>query len=167
MSTTSKQKIGEILKKAIKGEDDGYHFYAALAQQAVNEGARRKLENLRDDELRHRATLYTLYDQHVGGEVGELPQEGINPLAKLFSNGHTLAKKSEMEYISLAIEAELAATRYYQTERNLIDDPTFRDIFDHLADEEHHHYELLQAEREALAGNYSWFGYDGTSPMED
>ena len=71
-----------------------------------------------------------------------------------------------MEFLNLAIEAELAATRYYQEERDLVDDPTFQQIFDQLADEEHGHFELLQAEKEALSGNYSWFGYDEGAPLE-
>ena len=49
---------------------------------------------------------------------------------------------------------------------DLVDDEEFRVIFDRLAEEEHGHYELLQAEREALTGNYFWFGLDDASPME-
>jgi rubrerythrin len=78
-----------------------------------------------------------------------------------------MERHSEMEFISLAIEAELAATRYYREERDLIDDPEFRKIFDELAEEEHRHFEILQAEKDALAGNYNWFGFDNGAPLED
>ncbi len=164
---TSKSGIAEILKKAIKGEEDGFYFYNILAGKAKNADAKRKLEGLRDDEIRHKETLVAIFEKYVGGEIGPLPEKGINALAEVFRKGHVMERHSEMEFINLAIEAELAATKYYREERDLVDDPSFRKIFDDLADEEHHHFELLQAEKDALAGNYSWFGYDNGAPLED
>ncbi len=164
---TSKSEIAEILKKAIKGEEDGYYFYNVLAGKAKNADAKRKLEGLRDDEIRHKETLVAIFEKYVGGEIGPLPEKGINALAEVFRKGHVMERHTEMEFINLAIEAELAATKYYREERDLVDDPSFRKIFDDLADEEHHHFELLQAEKDALAGNYSWFGYDNGAPLED
>ncbi len=161
-----KKRIADVLKMAIKGEQDGYFFYNLLAEKATNMDARRKLETLRDDERRHKAALLEMYGKHVGGEVGELPAKGITALAEVFSKGHLEERKTEMDFINLAIEAELAATKYYQQERDVVDDDVFRDIFDQLAEEEHSHYELLMAEKEALSGNYYWFGYGDTSPQE-
>lgn len=163
----SRRHIKDVLKKAIKGEEDGFYFYNLLSQRATNPQAKRKLEALRDDEIRHKETLHQLYAQHVGGEVGKLPARGINALAKVFRKGHLETRRTEMEFLTLAIEAELAATRYYQEERKLVDDPAFAQMFDRLAEEEHHHFELLQAEKEALAGNYNWFAYDTAAPLED
>lgn len=163
----SKRSIATVLKKAMKGEEDGYYFYNLLAEKATNAEARRKLERLRDDEIRHKETLVAIFDQYVGGDIGKLPAKGINALAQVFRKGHIMERRSEMEFINLAIEAELAATKYYREERDLVDDPKFRKIFDELADEEHGHFEILQAEKEALAGNYTWFGYDNGAPLED
>ncbi len=165
--TEAKEKIAEALKLAIKGEVDGYTFYNLLSEKATNDDARRKLEQLRDDEVRHRATLVGIFNQFVGGEIGELPEKGLSALADVFRKGRLEERKSEMEFIDLAIEAELAAMKFYQDERNMVDDADFQSIFDKLAEEEHSHYELLKAEREALTGGYHWFSIDGTSPMED
>lgn len=164
--TDTKRNIADTLRRAIKGEEDGLKFYDALAKRAANPGAKKKLEGLRDDEVRHKRTLLTIFKEHIGGEVGELPERGISPLADAFSRGTLDEGKSEIEYIDLAIKAELAATNYYQKERDLVDDEKFREIFDRMAEEEHGHFELLQAEREALTGNYSWFEYGDSSPME-
>lgn len=92
---------------------------------------------------------------------------GLSVLTEIFRKGQVSELKNEMEFLNLAIEAEIAATKYYQTQRDLIDDEQFTAIFDRLAEEEHGHFELLMAEREALSGNYSWFGYGDSSPMED
>ena len=166
MDDALKKKIGETLKKAIKGEKDGYTFYKMLAENATNEAAKKKLENLRDDEIRHEATLIAIYHKYVGDTIGTLPEKGINALAEVFRKGQIKKRRSDIEFINLAIEAELAATKYYQDERELIDDPTFREIFDQLATEEHGHYELLKAEKEAIGGNYYWFDLGDSSPME-
>jgi rubrerythrin len=163
---TDEKDVGFVLKRAIKGERDGYFFYNLLAEKATNKDAKRKLENLRDDEIRHEKTLIDIYQRMVGGEVGELPEKGINALAEVFRRGHLEERKTEQEFISLAIEAELAATKFYQEQETATDDPEFRAIFKALADEEYLHFQLLQAEKDALAGNYSWFGYDESSPLE-
>ncbi len=163
----TKEQIGAALKRGIKGEEDGYRFYDIAAKKATNPDAKRKLEGLRDDEVGHKKVLIELYEKHVGGEVGTLPDKGLSALTEVFSKGQVDQMKNEMEFINLAIEAELAATKFYQDERDLVDDAEFKKILDGLADEEHGHYELLQAEKDALAGNYSWFGYDTGAPLED
>lgn len=164
--TKSKQQIAEILKTAIKGEEDGYKFYNIMAEKAVNPTAKRKLEGLRDDEIQHRKVLGEMFEKYVGGPIGELPPHGLSALSEVFAKGHFDQLKTEMEFLNLAIEAELAATKFYQKERDLVDDPAFSKILDQLADEEHSHFELLQAEKDLLSGNYSWFNYDEGAPLE-
>jgi rubrerythrin len=161
-----KEKIAETLRRAIKGEEDGYYFYDLVSKKATNPEAKRKLEGLRDDEINHKKVLVEIFKKHIGPEIGELPEMGLSVLTEVFKKGQINNLKSEMEFINLAIEAELAATKYYQEERDLIDDEEFKEIFDRLAAEEHHHFELLQAERDALSGNYFWFSFDESSPLE-
>ncbi len=161
-----KSKVAEILRRAIKGEEDGYKFYDLLSKKATNQDAKRKLENLRDDEKRHRETLIEIFHKEIGPDVGELPDKGIGALAQVFRKGHLEERKTEMEFIDLAIEAELAATDFYHKQREAVDDQSWKKVFDQLATEEHTHFELLQAERDALSGNYYWFGYDSGAPLE-
>ena len=166
MTDDTRGRIADVLKQAIKGEEDGYRFYHLLSEKATNAEARRKLEGLRDDEARHKAALIEMYRQHVGGDVGELPEKGIAALAEVFRSGRLDEKKTEMEFINLAIEAELAATRFYDAEKDKTDDTNLKSLLDQLAREEHGHYEILQAEKDALGGNYHWFGLGDGSPME-
>lgn len=163
----TKQQISTILKKAIKGEEDGYFFYNLLAERATNPVAKRKLESLRDDEIRHKETLLKIHEAYVGGPIGKLPAKGINALAQVFRKGHLMERTSEMEFLNLAIDAELAATKYYREERELVDDAKFRKLFDRLAEEEHGHFEILQAEKDAISGNYHWFSIGSSAEMED
>lgn len=159
-------QLADVLKTAIKGEIDGYTFYDLLSKKATNAEAKRKLENLRDDEIAHKKVLHQLFEEHVGGDMGELPDKGLTALAEVFRKGHLDDLKSEMEFINLAIEAELAATKYYNEHSKASDNDAIKAVFERLADEENLHYELLMAEREALSGNYFWFGYDESTPLE-
>ena len=161
-----KRKMADALKKAIKGEVDGHIFYDLLAEKATNDEARRRLEQLRDDEVRHKEVLYDMYDLIIGGRPERLPDKGINALADVFRRGRLDERKTEIEFINLAIDAELAATQFYQAQREKFDDPQFHALLDQLADEENGHYELLQAEKEAMGGNYHWFSLDHSNPME-
>jgi len=143
-----------LLKSAIKSEIDGFTFYDLLSRRTENADAKRRLENLRNDEARHRATLMDIYKKVV-------------PLQKAFADGKLKKFNSEIEYINLAIDAELEAVKFYKEGADVIEDEGFKKIMIEMAEEEHSHYEILMAEREALSGNYFWFSSDGTSPMED
>lgn len=159
--------LATLLKRAIKSENDGFTFYDLLSKETSSEIVKSRLETLRDDERRHRGILIDLFNKHVGNEIGQLPQRGIGPLEKAFNQDKLIKFNGEIEYINLAIEAELSATKFYKENADAVNDPDFSKILNDLSDEENAHYEWLMAEREALAGNYFWFSSDGTSPMED
>jgi len=156
-----------LLKSAIKSEIDGYQYYDLLAKQTTNKEAKRRLENLRNDESRHRSILLNWYKKLVGGEVGELPSHGISPLEAAFDKGNLKKLNNEVEYINLAMKAELEATKFYKEAAKQVEDKEFQDILNEFSEEENGHYELLMAEREAMSGNYYWFSAEGTAPMED
>ena len=156
-----------LLKTAIKGEVDGYTFYNLLAEQSKNVEAKRRLEGLRDDEKRHKAILVDLYKKHVGEELGELPAHGLSALATVFEKGKLKDLKSEMEYINLAIEAEMAAMKFFKEGSKVVDDPAIKGILENLAEEESSHYDILMAEKQAIGGNYYWFSAGDGAPMED
>ena len=157
----------DLLKMAIKGEQDGLRFYSFLADRADNSDAKMKLTQLADDEKRHSAILTEIYINLYNEEVGELPEKGINALAKIFDGRKACGKSTEMQFIDMAIEAELAATKFYKEFAAGFEDEKIRKICADLATEEYSHYELLQAEKSSLAGTYYWFDVDGASPMED
>ncbi len=157
----------QLLKEAVKSEIDGQRFYNYLAEKATNVDARRKLTNLAEDEVRHEKALRSIYKKIYGDELTEVPAKGVGVLSAFFDNPEGREDMTEMQYIELAILAELAATKYYKEEAKDATDEEFKKIFEGMAAEEFSHFELLQAEKDALSGNYSWFSYDESSPMEE
>ncbi len=156
-----------LLRYAIKGEVNGHTFYGLLADKTTNPDAKRRLETLRDDEIRHEAILRGVFKKFVSEPLGELPDRGLDALATVFEKGKLKHLHSEVEYIGLAIEAERVTTKFYMAAKEAVKSDEFRTILQDLADEENGHFEILMAEKEALAGNYYWFSADGTQPMED
>jgi len=157
----------ELLKQAVKSEIDGQRFYKFLAGKTTNADARRKLSGLADDEIRHEKALRSMYKNIYNEELTELPEKGVGVLSQFFANPESREDLSEVQYIDMAIEAELAATNYYKEEAQRAKTDQFRKIFEGMAAEEFSHYELLQAEKAALGGNYYWFSFGDTTPMED
>jgi len=157
----------DLLKQAIKSEIDGQRFYNYLAEKTSNDEARRKLSHLAGDEVRHEKALRQIFTRIYGEKDIALPEKGVGVLSDFFENPESREDMSERQYIDLAIEAELAATEYYKAEaaRTTADD--LKKIFESMAAEEYSHFELLQAEKDALSGNYYWFSFDDTSPMEE
>ncbi len=156
----------ELLKQAIRSEIDGRRFYEFLANKTTNPEARRKLTTLANDEKRHEATLKKIYKKQYGEDVGEVPEKGIGVLAEFFADPEAKEGKSEIQYIDLAIQAELAATNFYKEGARNAPDEFIRSIYERMAAEEYSHFESLQAEKSAISGEYSWFGFDESSPLE-
>jgi rubrerythrin len=80
---------------------------------------------------------------------------------------HVDEKIGAMEAIDIAINAEMKAEEFYAREAGAVDDAGLKKLLMQLSGEEHGHYELLLAERGALAGNFYWFDMDSSQFLED
>lgn len=165
--TSESGTAAELLKQAIRSEIDGYRFYTYLAEKTVNRDARRKLTTLATDEKRHEAALKGIYRKVYGEDASEIPEKGIGVLSEFFNRPEGREGMTEIQYIDMAIEAELVATRFYKEGADATPDEEIRKIYQGMAAEEFSHYESLQAEKAALGDNYYWFGFSDGSPMEE
>lgn len=156
----------DLLKQAIRSEIDGRRFYEFLAGKTTQPDARRKLTSLAKDERRHELALYRIYKKQYGEEATDIPERGVGALAEFFANPEGKEDRTEIQYIEMAIEAELAATNFYKEGAKNAPDEDIKAIYRKMAEEEYSHYESLQAEKSAMGGNYYWFGFDEASPLE-
>lgn len=161
-----KQEIAEIIKFGIKTEIEGQNFYTTLAHKIVHPDARKKIEQLAQDEINHERRLRALYVKCVGSEATDLPHQGLGIFKDAFGN-RPLAEKDKFRLIEMAMEAERLSARHYKSGEDKAGDPEIRAVFAELVAEEDSHYALLAAERESLRGNTDWFSYDGSAMMEE
>ncbi len=156
----------QMLKQAIRSEIDGRRFYEFLADKTKNPDAKRKLSTLAQDEKRHESILYRIYEKRFGEKIDKVPEQGVGVLSEFFAHPEKHEGMSEVQYIGLAIQAELAATEYYKGEAKNAEDAETKQIFGRMAEEEFSHYESLEAEKSAIGGNYFWFEFGESAPMD-
>ncbi len=164
--TDNTETTMQLLKQAIRSEIDGRRFYEFLADKTKNPDAKRKLTTLAGDEKRHESILYRIYEKKFGKKVDEVPEQGVGVLSKFFASPEKREGLSEVQYIDMAIEAELAATEYYKSEAKKAEDDETKKIFMRMAEEEYSHFESLQAEKSSIGGNYYWFEFDESRPLD-
>jgi rubrerythrin len=158
--------MAEIIKIGIKTEIEGQKFYSTLAQRIKNPETRKKIEALASDEVSHERRLRDLYKEHIGGDPGELPKEGLTIFEDAFGN-EKLDEADKFRLLELAIEAERLTARHYKKGEDKADNPQTRKVFSELVAEEDGHFNMLMAEREGLRGNIHWFTYDDQAMLED
>ncbi len=162
----SKHEIAEIIKFGIKTEIEGQNFYSTLAKKIVHPDARKKIEQLANDEVSHERRLRALYTRFVGAEVSELPSQGLGVFKDAFGD-KPLAEKDKFRLLELAMEAERLSAKHYKAGEDRAVDRAVKEVFAELVAEEDSHYDLLAAERESLRGHVDWFSYDGSAMMEE
>jgi rubrerythrin len=160
----SDKQTTEALEEAIYREIGAFRFYSSMASQITNSGGKRKFEEIAGDEKRHREKLESWYNELspenfsvAGDRVEESEIKGISLDRK------TGAEKA----LDIAIEAELKANEFYAAQAGQVENEELRKLYLTLADEEEGHYNLLVAEKNALAGGFYWFDMDSTAYMED
>jgi len=161
---TSEKQTLEALEEAIYREIGAFRFYTSMADDITNSGGKKKFKEIAGDEKRHREKLESWYNQ-LSPEEFEVTDEKIekSEIKDISLSERTGAEKA----LDIAIEAELSANRFYTEQAEKIDSEDLEKLYISLADEEEGHYNLLVAEKNALAGGFYWFDMDSTAFMED
>ncbi|MFO7914306.1 MAG: ferritin family protein [Candidatus Krumholzibacteriales bacterium] len=160
---SDKQTI-DALEEAIYREIGAFRFYTTVAEEITNPGGKKKFEEIAGDEKMHREKLVSWYNK-LSPERFEMSDEKIE---KSEINGIRLNQRAGAEEaLDIAIEAELRANEFYSEQAEKVDDEDLRELYLTLAEDEDGHYNLLVAEKNAMAGGFYWFDMDSTAFMED
>ena len=160
---SDKQTI-DALEEAIYREIGAFRFYSTVAEEITNPGGKKKFEEIAGDEKRHREKLESWYNE-LSPEKFELSDEKIeeSEIKGIRLDRRTGAEKA----LDIAIEAELNANEFYSDQAEQVDNRDLRKLYLTLAEDEEGHYNLLVAEKNAMAGGFYWFDMDSTAFMED
>ena len=153
-----------ILAGAIYREMGARNFYKRISGAIQNPEGKEKFRRLASDEERHRVKLEGWYEKLFGTtfiadrkEMAEAEIEGV----------HVGEKTGAMQALDIAIQAELKAEDFYANQAETVAQPEFKELLLKLSTEEHGHYELLLAERNAMTGGFYWFDMDSSQFLED
>ena len=159
------RKIDEIIKIGLATEVNGYNFYKGFAKRVTHEETRDKINVLAGDEISHKEVLEKIYRDYFKKEPDNIPEKGIGIFEKALKGKIVNTDITTPALLDIAIEAESASRDFYMQGEKDADNEDLKDIFRRLADEEDGHFNLLTAEKTALAG-LNWYAVGDSGYFE-
>src|SRR5258706_3352782 len=134
----------EVLRKAIQSEVESRAYYQAMAERAADPQTRKRMLQLADGELVHRAKMERKYRE----EVGHAPSE---PLPEMVELPPDLVDLDLSRALKHALERERESESYFRFMAERVPDTKLGALFMELAEIEWKHKTDLQAEYDATA----------------
>jgi rubrerythrin len=134
--------VEEVLRKAIDSEVETRLYYQKLAERAATPEVRKRLLDLADAELLHRAKMERKYRE----EVGKAPPNPETPKLELPPD---LVNVDLPRALKHALERERESESYYRFMAERVPETELGHLFMELADIEWKHKTDLQAEYNA------------------
>ncbi len=156
------QQIKDAIKGAIVLEINGRKFFNHAADITEHESGKKMFQFLAGEESRHLEIFGKLFSKILGGEgwkdyVGESDLAGEAPLVeKLKLRMKERTGKVETEALSIGMQLESEAIKYFNEAAGNTDDPVAKKIFMEISEEEKFHYDLLQAQHDSVTKSGFW-----------
>lgn len=156
------KKLTEGLMEAIKAERDGYSFYMMAAGGTGDPKGKEVFETLAREELDHMNFLRQQYDAILKTGRPDMniklgPRKDLTGISPIFSERLKSRIKDahiEMSALSIGIQLELDAIKFYKEQARTSTDPDVTGFFNELADWETGHYNALWEQQQALKEDY-------------
>ncbi|UCE05753.1 MAG: ferritin family protein [bacterium] len=155
----------KALKTAIEIEENGLVTFLKFARQTKDMTGKNMFIRLAMDEHEHRQILEQQLNNLLEGKrlVNiEIPQSEIEQVApKIREKQQRTRGESgllEIDALNTALDLERKAAQFFRDQADIVDDPEARALFIRLAEWEDAHFDLIQAELDAIQGTGFWFG---------
>ncbi|MEA2342306.1 MAG: hypothetical protein QOF63_475 [Thermoanaerobaculia bacterium] len=136
--------VEEVLRKAIQSEVETRAYYQAMAERAADLQTRKRMLQLADAELVHRAKMERKYREEVGRAAAE-------PLPATIELPLDLVDLDLSRALKHALERERDSESYFRFMAERVPDTKLGALFMELAEIEWKHKTDLQAEYDAAA----------------
>jgi rubrerythrin len=158
-------EVLSALATAVEAEKESLEAYLKFAWQTRDQSGRQMLIRLALDELYHmrllekQQTALRRTGEWLTVAVGESDVERLVPrLSDRSIRIRGTSGQNEQSALQAALEAENAATEFYQSQSRAASTPEARDMFARLAEMEAGHAALVQAEIDNITETGFWFG---------
>ena len=157
---------GNILKQAMKMEQEGREFYISAAKKVENKLGREMLESLAQDEGGHYTRLLQIQEGASGTALKECAPEfddaggRVRALFKQYGSqaaDEIAGNTGDLEALNIAMEMERKGHNLYSEAAARTKDESARKVFTFLAGEEEKHFEVLQNMHRYLSDPKNWF----------
>ena len=147
----------DIFKFAIEMERDGEHYYRQLASETFHPGIRGVLNQLADDEVKHRQIIEQI--QETTGVFAETTvlenAKNVFQQVQDFGDEFNLSGDEEAAYRQ-AMELERKSISFYMDRADQTEGPVQKALFEKLAEEERKHYLLMSNLVDFAAAPKTW-----------
>lgn len=164
---TGESEVLVALRQYIANEQDGYDFYQQCAERTADQRGKEMFQSLAKDELEHIRKLESEYqslrDHGDWLSLLQLDSRAAEPARGIFPQDRRQVRQmvkpdaTDLDALLIAIQMEKDSYSAYDQERRQAKSETAREVFAHLAEEEHRHLEILENTHEYLANTGSWF----------
>jgi rubrerythrin len=152
------------IEGAIYREIGARDFYRTIAERIKNVEGREKFSQLSKDEDGHRLKLESWLEKLFGQPFAPQPDK----LKESEISGIRVDERTgALEALNIAIGAEEKDEAFYRNQAAGTDIPELKELLLNIADEEHGHFAMLEAERNSIIGGFYWFDMDSTSFLEN
>ena len=165
------ESVIDGLNKAIEAETAGHHFYMMAARSTEDPKGREVFERLAGEELEHVRFLEA--QKKAFAETGKpdenvvLGKPGVLSQASPIFSERLRERINEAHYemsaLSIGIELEISAVKYYKQQAEAAEFTFVRDFYMQLSQWESGHYHALLKQQEELKGDY--WAQGGFSPF--
>jgi rubrerythrin len=169
--TNADKRLTDGLLKAIRAERDGQSFYMMAANSSEDPKGREVFAMLAREEHEHMLFLKAHYDSII--KTGKLDSSAklgkpteLSSMSPIFSESIKSRIQDahyEMSALSIGIQLEHDAMKFYKAESDAATDPAVKKFFAELADWETGHYRALLAQQDELKQDY--WSEGGFSPF--
>ena len=152
----------EALVKAIQAEIEGQNFYMMSARSTDDQKGKEIFTQLAAEETEHAAYLKGQYKSII--ETGapdktlklgsRLQLTGSSPIFSAKIKSRVKDAHYEMTALSIGIQLELNAIKFYKEQAEAAEDATVKQLFTELADWESGHYHALLKQLDYLQEDY-------------
>ncbi|MCK4557503.1 MAG: ferritin family protein [Candidatus Aminicenantes bacterium] len=154
--------VENAIKEAIRLEINGRNFFNHAAEITHNELGKKMFEKLAAEEVKHIEVFSELFTKILKEAdwkkyVRDEELKGESALIeKLKERMRGAEGKSETQALSIGMELEENAIRFFQKAADEVEDPVAKEIFRNISEEEKFHYDLLQAQHDSLTNSGFW-----------
>jgi rubrerythrin len=162
MDQPTRAALAEALGRAMQAETDGHHFYLMAARSTPDPKGQAVFEQLAREELDHfhflraqRQAVLATGALDPGARLA--PMTALEGPSPIFSDGFRARLKEahfEMTALSVALQLEQNAFRFYDEQARAADQPEIQALFQRLADWERRHHAALTAQHDAFKEDY-------------
>ncbi len=158
------EQLLEIVKRAIRVENDGYQFYRLAEEKTRDPKGKEVFASLAKDETNHMQILKSLYErvkeekEFKFDEVKDmkhiLETTSESPIFSEEFKDRLSQSQFEMSALSIGILLEKNAIDFYKKSARQAEEPDMKMLFDYLADWEGEHLRALVNQQKLVQEDY-------------